>query len=85
MKFDQHGNRQSIGKINTLADFLLEAEDLQKWDYKGLTVEIDPTVDFNNNNVLFRWTDINEGFNDRVIIYSLTEFHKHFHTILKDN
>lgn len=78
MKFDQHGIRQSIGKINTLADFFLEAEDLRKWDYKGLTVEIDPTVDFNNNNVLIRWTDINEGFNDKVIVYSKNEFEKLF-------
>ena len=81
MKFDQHGIRQSIGKINTLADFLLEAKDLQKWDYKGLTVEIDPTVDFNNNNVLVRWTDINEGFNDKIIVNSKNDFEKHFSKI----
>ena len=78
MKFDQHGNRQSIGQINTLADFLLAAEDLQKWEYKGLVVEIDPTVDFNNNNVLIRWTDVNEGFNDKIIVNSKNEFEKLF-------
>ena len=81
MKFDQHGNRQSIGKINTLADFLLEAEDLQKWDYNGLAVEIDPTVDFNNNNVLVRWTDVNEGFNDKIIVKSKSEFENLFSKI----
>lgn len=81
MKFDQHGIRQSIGKINTLADFLLEAEDLQKWDYNGLVVEIDPTVDFNNNNVLVRWTDVNEGFNDKIIVKSKSEFENLFSKI----
>lgn len=81
MKFDQHGNRQSIGQINTLADFLLLTEDLQKWDYKGLTVEIDPTIDFNNNNVLVRWTEVNEGFNDKIIVKSKGEFENLFSKI----
>lgn len=81
MKFDQHGIRQSIGIINTLADFLLEAEDLQKWDYKGLSVEIDPTVDFGTNNVLIRWTEINEGFNDKIIVKSKSEFEYFFSKI----
>lgn len=81
MKFNQHGTRQSIGRINTLADFLEEVDDLQKWDYMGLTVEIDPTVDFNDLNVLVRWLDINEGFNDRIIVNSLNEFNTHFRKI----
>ncbi len=78
MYFDQHGTRQRNGQINALADFLIEANGLQKWDYMGLTVEIDPTVDYNDNNVLVRWTDIFEGFNDKIIVSSLEKFNKHF-------
>lgn len=78
MKIDQHGTRQSIGNINTLVDYLENSSDFQKWNYMGLTVEIDPTVDFNNQNILVRWLDLNEGFNDRLIVNSLIEFNSHF-------
>lgn len=78
MKINQHGTKQSIGQINTLVDYLVETNDLQKWDYMGLTVEIDPTVDYNNQNILIRWLDVNEGFNDRLIVNSLREFNSHF-------
>ncbi len=78
MKINQHGTKQSIGQINTLVDYLVETNDLQKWDYMGLTVEIDPTVDYNNQNMLIRWLDVNEGFNDRLIVNSLSEFNSHF-------
>lgn len=83
MKFDQHGVRKNTGRINSLSDYLTEADDLQKWMYMGLIVEIDPTVDFNDQNVLVRWTDIVEGFNDRLIVNSLSEFNEHFkkHTL----
>jgi len=81
MKFDQHGIRQRTGQINDLAVYLTETNELQKWNYMGLTVEIDPTVDYNNNNVLVRWTDINEGFNDKIIVNSKNEFDKHFSKI----
>lgn len=80
MNFDQHGTRQHNGQINALADFLTEADSLQKWekDYMGITVEIDPTVDYIDNNVLVRWTDTLEGFNDKIIVSSLEEFNQHF-------
>lgn len=78
MRFDRHGTRNINGKINSLADYLEVANDLQNWDYMGLKVEIDPTVDYNNNNVLVRWTDTLEGFNDRIIVKSIDEFNQHF-------
>lgn len=78
MRFDRHGTRKINGKINSLADYLEAANDLQIWDYMGLKVEIDPTVDFNNNNVLVRWADTLEGFNDRIIVNSKDEFNQHF-------
>jgi hypothetical protein len=78
MKIDQRGIRRIDGEINTLVDYLENANDLQKWDYMGLNVEIDPTVDYNDQNVLVRWLDIDEGFNDRIIVSSLNEFSTHF-------
>jgi hypothetical protein len=44
-------------------------------------VKIDPTVDYDDENILIRWTDISEGFNDKVIYYNLAEFKKHFQII----
>ncbi len=78
MKIDKHGTKQSIGRIDTLVDFLVESNDLQKWSFMGLTVEIDPTVDYNDQNMLIRWLDVNEGFNDRIIVNTLIEFKNHF-------
>ena len=39
-----------------------------------MKVELDPTVDFNSQNILIRWEDLEEGFNDKIIVYSLKEF-----------
>lgn len=49
----------------------------------GLQVEIAPTIDFKEENVLIRWTDIAEGFNDRVIVKNLDEFTSLFSLINK--
>lgn len=84
MKLDTRGTKRSRGSIDTLAKYLENINDLQLWDYMGLTVEIDPTVDYDAQNVLVRWTDIHEGFNDRLIVYSLKEFEEHF-TIIKND
>lgn len=78
MKIQQHGIRENISKINTMVDYLEKSDDSLKWNYMGLTVEIDPTVDYNNQNMLIRWLDINEGFNDRLIVSTLSEFNSHF-------
>lgn len=78
MKIDSHGIKQNKGSINSLLAFLEETLPNQKWGYMGLIVEIDPTVDHNNQNILIRWTDLVEGFNDRLIVHSLEEFHTLF-------
>lgn len=77
MTFDFYGNRTENGKINDLVDYLTTQEH-ENWNYCGLTVELDPTVDFKNQNVLIRWTDMEEGFNDRIIVNSLEEFNSLF-------
>jgi len=64
--------------IKPLFDYFQSVDGNATWVYKGLIVELDPTFDFQNNDALIRWTDINEGFNDKFIVYSLKEFNSHF-------
>lgn len=84
MKIDAHGTKQINGKINPLIEFLEKTDGKQQWNYRGLIVEIDPTVDHHSQNVLVRWTDILEGFNDRVIVKDLNEFNFNFTKINHD-
>jgi len=81
MKFDFKGNKENKTKIQSFITYIYNVSDLQKWSYMGLEVEIDPTVDFNNENILIRWTSIDEGFNDKIIVYSLLEFQSLFKPI----
>ena len=77
MKLDFKGTKRNTTKIQNLVD-LLNSANIQLWKYMGLKVEIDPTIDFDNENVLVRWVDIEEGFNDKIIVYSLYEFQNLF-------
>ena len=52
MKFDFKGNKENKTKIQSFITYINNVSDMQKWSYKGLEVEIDPTVDFNNENIL---------------------------------
>jgi hypothetical protein len=78
MKFKQYGIIKYNSNINSLVDLLLSIDGSQKYEYMGMIVEIDPSVDFNNHNVLIRWTDTVEGFNDKIIVKSKSEFLKLF-------
>jgi hypothetical protein len=82
MKFDYKGNVDKSTSINDFVTVLINVSDYKLWQYMGLTVEIDTTVDFVNENVLVRWFDINEGFNDKIIVNSLIEFNNNFKPIL---
>ena len=82
MKFDYKGNLDKSTSINDFVSVLINVSDYKLWQYMGLTVEIDTTVDFINENVLVRWLDINEGFNDKIIVNSLNEFNNNFKPIL---
>ena len=77
MKLDFKGKERNNTKIHNLID-LLQTTNTQLWDYMGLKVEIDPTIDFDNENALVRWLDIEEVFNDKIIVYSLDEFQNLF-------
>lgn len=74
MKIDVKGERTNAGKINELVDYLEDRNTIEIYNYCGMKVEIDPTVDYKDQNLLVRWTDIEEGFNDKIILNSLEEF-----------
>jgi len=78
MTFDFKGSPKQTTSIEDFIQLLQTVSDDQLWEYKGLAVTIDPTVDYNHQNVLVRWQDIQEGFNDKIILYSLLEFQSLF-------
>lgn len=82
MNFDSKGMPSKKTKIDALIAHLTLANDNQVWKHRGLNVEIDPTVDYNDENILVRWTDIEEGFNDKIIVNSLKEFNQNFKPII---
>ena len=81
MKFDYKGIERNQTKIESLIFFFIKMNDAQRWCYMGLEVELDPTVDYNSETILIRWTSINEGFNDKIIVSSLAEFQSLFKPI----
>lgn len=81
MIFDSKGFPQKRTRIYNLVSYLSEVKDNQLWEYMGLKVEIDPTVDYSDENILVRWTDIEEGFNDKILVNSLKEFNQNFKPI----
>jgi hypothetical protein len=78
MKVQIKNPKYSPNKILSLFDYFKRLNGIQLWEYMGLTVELDPTFDFKDNDALIRWTDIDEGFNDKIIVNSLEEFNTHF-------
>lgn len=74
MKFDYKGFERNNTKIEYLISLFKKIENSQKWIYMGLEVELDPTVDYYNENILIRWISVEEGFNDKIIVSSLLEF-----------
>lgn len=78
MKYDYKGEKHINAPIQDLVFLLEKVDNKSIWLHNGLKVEIDPTVDFVDNNVLVRWCDVDEGFNDKVIYTSLKSFQKDF-------
>lgn len=78
MKFDFKGIETKNNTITNFVHLLKIVNDDKLWSHYGLKVEIDPTIDYSSNNVLIRWLDIEEGFNDKAIYHSLEEFLKDF-------
>lgn len=67
--------------IQSLFKLFSSLDENPLWEYHGLRVEIDPTIDFKGNDALIRWNDIDEGFNDKLIVTSLNQFNTFFKLI----
>ncbi len=81
MIIEYKGSIKYKGNINSLVRYLEQKSDKQKWEYSGLIVELDPPVDFTNQNMLVRWLDVNEGLNYKIIVNSIDEFKVNFKEI----
>lgn len=81
MKVELKNKDYKPKEIKLLSDFLISLDENPLWNYEGLKVEIDPTIDFKGNDALIRWRDINEGFNDKLIVNSFEEFQSSFKLI----
>lgn len=81
MKFEIKGTEKPKSKISGFAHYLKNLSVNSLWLYKGLRVEIDPIVDYGSENVLIRWTNIDEGFNDKIIYHNLARFKEDFQLI----
>lgn len=74
MKVEIKNEDHNPNTIKPLIEYFQSLMQLPVFEFKGLMVEVDPTIDCKANDALIRWTDINEGFNDKLIINSLSEF-----------
>jgi hypothetical protein len=78
MKVEIKNENHKPKNIKPLIEYFESLSQLPVFEFEGLIVELDPTIDCKANNALIRWTDINEGFNDKLIINSLAEFKSYF-------
>jgi len=78
MKVEIKNSDVEPASIHSLLEYFESLGETPIWEYNGLKVELDPTVDFKGNDALIRWTDINEGFNDKFLVNSLEEFQLNF-------
>jgi hypothetical protein len=78
MNIELKNSNQKPQAIKPLIEYFQRLTPISVWEYEGLIVELDPTIDCKGNDALIRWTDINEGFNDKLIVYSLEEFQSKF-------
>ena len=73
MTFDILGNRAEDSEFNFFVDFIKQLPH-NGWEYAGMNVELDPTVDYSAKNIKFRWLDLDEGFNDKILLSTKEEF-----------
>lgn len=81
MKIEIKNSEFKPTKIKSLFDYFTLKDEKTQWEYFGLVVELDPTIDFKGNNALIRWFNVKEGFNDKIIVNSLKEFNLNFKEI----
>jgi hypothetical protein len=81
MKIEIKNQTYYPNSIRPLFNYFESINPNSNWEYKGMIVELDPTIDFKANDALIRWLDVNEGFNDKIIVNSLEEFKSNFKLI----
>lgn len=81
MKVEIKNSDTKPDSINSLLEYFESLSNTPKWEYNGLKVELDPTIDLKGNDALIRWTDVDEGFNDKLLVNSLQEFQSNFRLI----
>lgn len=77
MCFDFFGERTDGRDFTIFVDYIASLPH-DGWQYMGMSVELDPTVDYKNETIKVRWTELNERFNDKIIIRTKEEFLEHF-------
>ncbi len=83
MTFDIRGTKiESDNQVfNNFVDFIKE-QDFAGWEYLGMNVELDPTVCYSDESILIRWCDLDEGFNDKILLNTIEEFKKNFKRVV---
>jgi hypothetical protein len=81
MKIQIKNESHKPNQMMALQEYFESVTNGKNWEYLGLVVELDPVLDFKGDDALIRWTDIHEGFNDKLIVNSIEEFQEHFHLI----
>ena len=79
MTFDVRGKKTESSNpiFKEFVDFI-KTQDFNGWQYMGMDVELDPTVCSADESVLVRWTDFENGFNDRLILKTKEQFLQNF-------
>lgn len=81
MKVQIKNPSSNLNKIKPLYDYFETKNNNSCWEFMGLKVELVPTIDFKNNDALIRWFNVEEEFNDKLIVNSLEEFNLYFKLI----
>lgn len=77
MTFDFFGTKKESSSFNDFVNFII-SQPHDGWEYFGMNVELNPTVDFINENIKIRWYTLDGDFNDKVILSSIKDFNNNF-------
>ena len=77
MTFDFFGTKKESSSFNDFVNYII-SQPHDAWEYSGMKVELNPTVDFINENIKIRWYNLDGDFNDKVILSSIKDFNNNF-------
>lgn len=81
MKLQYKGEKKEQIHLMEFDNYFKKLSENATFEYLGMTVEITPYLSFTSENVLIYWEDTEEGFNDKIIFNTLSEFLKEFKQI----